>query len=251
VARYTYDPFGPTLAQSGEYAAVNPWRFSTKQTDNWRLYYYGSRFYSPSLGRWLSRDPIGEPGFELTSRRPLSSQEKLVHDLRLILEEVQYRAPEIVQSLKRLLLEVGIDLYGVQAQRNLYTFVENDAANKTDPFGLQTNDPSKPPKNTDQCCDKDAAQKLIDETISGLLDEAKKLPGKAGQIAKIIDLLKKVKDTGESCSGMSDVAKKCTDFAKDPTHEKCMSCCMGIYNSFPLIGGVGYFVCSNICKDFD
>ena len=24
------------------------------------LYYYGYRFYSPSLGRWLSRDPLGE-----------------------------------------------------------------------------------------------------------------------------------------------------------------------------------------------
>ena len=63
VARYTYDPFGRTVAQSGAYAAANPWRFSTKQTDNWGLYYYGSRFYEPSLGRWPNRDPLGEMAF--------------------------------------------------------------------------------------------------------------------------------------------------------------------------------------------
>ena len=26
------------------------------------MYYYGYRFYVPALGRWLSRDPIGEKG---------------------------------------------------------------------------------------------------------------------------------------------------------------------------------------------
>ncbi|NOS70449.1 MAG: hypothetical protein HOP33_11020 [Verrucomicrobia bacterium] len=30
------------------------------------LYYYGYRFYSPSLQRWLNRDPKREPGFELS-----------------------------------------------------------------------------------------------------------------------------------------------------------------------------------------
>jgi RHS repeat-associated protein len=59
-AHYEYDPFGRTVSESGPYAAANPWRFSTKQTDDWGLYYYGLRFYSPNLGRWLSRDPIGE-----------------------------------------------------------------------------------------------------------------------------------------------------------------------------------------------
>jgi RHS repeat-associated protein len=38
-------------------------RFSTKYWDpETDLYYYGHRFYSPSLGRWVSRDPIGEMG---------------------------------------------------------------------------------------------------------------------------------------------------------------------------------------------
>ena len=38
-------------------------RFSSKYFDSETgLYYYGYRFYSPALVRWLSRDPIGEEG---------------------------------------------------------------------------------------------------------------------------------------------------------------------------------------------
>ena len=38
-----------------------PIRFSTKQCDySVGLAYYGFRFYSLGLGRWLSRDPLGE-----------------------------------------------------------------------------------------------------------------------------------------------------------------------------------------------
>jgi RHS repeat-associated protein len=44
-------------------AKVNPFLFSTKYYD-WEtgLYYYGYRYYNPSTGRWLSRDPLGEQG---------------------------------------------------------------------------------------------------------------------------------------------------------------------------------------------
>ncbi len=44
-------------------AKVNPFMFSTKFYD-WEtgFYYYGHRYYNPSTGRWLSRDPIGENG---------------------------------------------------------------------------------------------------------------------------------------------------------------------------------------------
>jgi RHS repeat-associated protein len=42
---------------------VNPFRFSTKyQDDETDLLYYGYRYYSASMGRWFSRDPIGERG---------------------------------------------------------------------------------------------------------------------------------------------------------------------------------------------
>jgi len=66
-ARYEYDPYGNMLVAEGAYAAANPFRFSTKWCDTepgtgHESYYYGYRYYSPRLGRWLSRDPIGDDG---------------------------------------------------------------------------------------------------------------------------------------------------------------------------------------------
>ena len=63
VASYTYDAFGRTIAKSGTMADIFPFRFSTKYYDaEIGLYYYGYRYYSPELGRWLTRDPIEEDG---------------------------------------------------------------------------------------------------------------------------------------------------------------------------------------------
>ena len=62
-AHYEYDPFGNAIALSGAQADANPYRFSSKYWDTETgFYYYGYRFYSPELGRWINRDPIGESG---------------------------------------------------------------------------------------------------------------------------------------------------------------------------------------------
>jgi RHS repeat-associated protein len=70
-AEYDYSPFGETLRATGPAADGNPFRFSTKCLDQLQtsdltpqpsLYYYGLRYFNPGLGRWMSRDPIGEPG---------------------------------------------------------------------------------------------------------------------------------------------------------------------------------------------
>jgi RHS repeat-associated protein len=60
-ARYAYDAFGKTLLATGPMAQENKYRFSTKPVEETSgLCYYGYRYYSPELGRWPSRDPIGE-----------------------------------------------------------------------------------------------------------------------------------------------------------------------------------------------
>jgi RHS repeat-associated protein len=71
-AAYEYGPFGEALSVTGEdlgpgggggggQGQRNPFRFSTKYTDaETGRVYYGYRYYSPSMGRWVSRDPIGE-----------------------------------------------------------------------------------------------------------------------------------------------------------------------------------------------
>ena len=60
-AHYEYAPFGAVIAQRGASAAANPWRFSSEYAeDDTVTVYYNYRHYEPVVGRWLSRDPIGE-----------------------------------------------------------------------------------------------------------------------------------------------------------------------------------------------
>ncbi|MBK8271416.1 MAG: hypothetical protein IPK83_25090 [Planctomycetes bacterium] len=70
-ASYEYDPYGGTLLAADWLGVDNPFRFSTKFYDaqpstaaagERGLYYYGYRYYSPRLGRWVNRDPIEEVG---------------------------------------------------------------------------------------------------------------------------------------------------------------------------------------------
>jgi len=62
-AQYEYASFGELLRATGPLAFANPFRFSTKyQDDDTGFLYYGYRYYDPSTGRWLSRDPLGEQG---------------------------------------------------------------------------------------------------------------------------------------------------------------------------------------------
>ncbi|NLH72943.1 MAG: RHS repeat-associated core domain-containing protein [Verrucomicrobia bacterium] len=62
-ARYEYGPFGEPIRISGAISILNPIRFSSKYTDDQSgLVYYGYRYYNPSTGRWMSRDPVAEGG---------------------------------------------------------------------------------------------------------------------------------------------------------------------------------------------
>ncbi len=62
-ATYEYDPFGRPIRATGPAAQTNPFRFSTKFTDDETgLCYYGYRYYDATLGRWLGRDPLREKG---------------------------------------------------------------------------------------------------------------------------------------------------------------------------------------------
>ncbi len=60
--RADYGAFGEIVMQTGVFATL-PFGFSTKYLDSETgLNYYGFRYYNPSTGRWLSRDPIEEDG---------------------------------------------------------------------------------------------------------------------------------------------------------------------------------------------
>jgi RHS repeat-associated protein len=62
-AVYEYDAFGREMKSVGPSSDKLPFRFSTKFTDNESgLAYYGYRYYDPTAGRWINRDPIAEEG---------------------------------------------------------------------------------------------------------------------------------------------------------------------------------------------
>ena len=76
-AHYEYDPYGNIIYSTGILADDNPFRFSTKYFDaEYDLYYYGYRYYAPQLGRWLTRDPMGEQGglnlYVFTDNNPIN-----------------------------------------------------------------------------------------------------------------------------------------------------------------------------------
>jgi len=82
VAHREYDAFGNTIVATGPMVNDFSFWFSTKYLDQETgLYYYGYRYYSPGMGRWLSRDPIGEEGginlFYFTGNNPLNFADKL------------------------------------------------------------------------------------------------------------------------------------------------------------------------------
>jgi RHS repeat-associated protein len=65
VAQYMYDPYGSIIEQRGELADAFSFGFSTKYHDREAgMIGYQQRFYLPSFGRWLNRDPIEEEGGE-------------------------------------------------------------------------------------------------------------------------------------------------------------------------------------------
>ena len=77
VASYEYDSYGNTVRFSGVYAMENPIKFSTKYHDNETgLVYFGFRYYCPSIGRFINRDPLREAGginiYAFTRNNPIN-----------------------------------------------------------------------------------------------------------------------------------------------------------------------------------
>ena len=62
-AEYDYSPYGEVIAEVGPAKDACPFRHRTRYYDSetW-LYYYGYRYYDPSVTKWISKDPLGEAG---------------------------------------------------------------------------------------------------------------------------------------------------------------------------------------------
>jgi RHS repeat-associated protein len=55
--QYTYGPFGQVNVTGT--ATTNATEFTGRENDDTGLYYYRARYYSPTLGRFISDDPVG------------------------------------------------------------------------------------------------------------------------------------------------------------------------------------------------
>ncbi len=107
LANYEYGPFGEVIRATGPMAKLNPFRFSTKfDDDESDFVYYGYRYYNPSTGRWLSKDPLGDIAF-----------------LRL---QAKGKTLDVQQRLAK------------QSLLPCYIFVSNDPQSKVDYLGLNT-----------------------------------------------------------------------------------------------------------------
>lgn len=97
VARYDYDAFGNRITNTAPELGedVNPFGFSTKFTDEETgLVYYGYRYYSSEMGRWLNRDPIGERGginlYGMVNNEPVNRWDYLgLADIQLEMKSLQ------------------------------------------------------------------------------------------------------------------------------------------------------------------
>jgi len=56
---YSYEPFGRTQITG---TSTNPFQYTGRENDGTGLYYYRARYYSPTLQRFVSEDPIGFAG---------------------------------------------------------------------------------------------------------------------------------------------------------------------------------------------
>ena len=128
VASYAYDAFGNTIQKGGVKAGELKMRFSTKYSDDESaLYYFGRRFYSPRIARWLSCDPIEEDGglnlYAFCGNNPIVLSDKLGEDIYLFTgnDSGSWLNDQLHQS-------VGVDLWskkGKKIGRTSFTFAYN------------------------------------------------------------------------------------------------------------------------------
>ena len=115
-AHYEYAPFGGVTATnsatpvtSHDFIALNPLRFSSEFADDTLgLVYYNYRHYEPTMGRWLTRDPIGEIGsknlYEFLRNSPIHFSDRFgllsSEQIQKVLERLSYCKCQSSEHLK-------------------------------------------------------------------------------------------------------------------------------------------------------
>jgi RHS repeat-associated protein len=142
LAQYEYGPFGELIRATGPMAKLNPFRFSTKyQDDENDLLYYGYRYYNASTGRWLSKDPITELGFDPVGTNQKqhereSEDEQMPLTSREDWSRTSYPPSDEASSDSTSKVSQGNQFGFLNDASNLYGFVGNGPINAFDRLGL-------------------------------------------------------------------------------------------------------------------
>jgi RHS repeat-associated protein len=64
--KYSYDPYGNVTASDTTTGFTNPYQYTGREADTAGLYYYRARYYSPMMAGFISEDPIGFGGGQLS-----------------------------------------------------------------------------------------------------------------------------------------------------------------------------------------
>jgi RHS repeat-associated protein len=82
LATYAYQPFGNTTVTSG--SSANRYEYTGRENDGTGVYFYRKRYYSPTLQRFISEDPIGIAGgidlYAYVSNSPVNFNDPLGQD---------------------------------------------------------------------------------------------------------------------------------------------------------------------------
>lgn len=111
-ASYDYTPYGMLISATGDVAVENKFRFSSEYADDeLAVVYYNYRYYNPTDGRWISRDPIDEQGgynlYEACFNNPMTYQDSMGRKVIIISsfpkeQEVDLNIyGEIINSMKK------------------------------------------------------------------------------------------------------------------------------------------------------
>ncbi len=59
IESYSYDPYGSIIHRTKTVETYNPYGYTGREIDTDDLYYYRARYYDPTIGRFITPDPIG------------------------------------------------------------------------------------------------------------------------------------------------------------------------------------------------
>ncbi len=104
LATNRYDSFGKLVAQTGSLPFASTYTYTGREWDaEAGLYYYRARYYDPSLGRFISEDPIGFAGgmnfYAYVENNPLKWVDPWGLDVTININRTTYTTNSIVGTV--------------------------------------------------------------------------------------------------------------------------------------------------------